>query len=300
MCGGWPKSFKFIIRSPVIGIFDQMIVHLPTLKQLQYLVALRRHRPFRQRRRGLLRHPVDAVRRHPRARDPARRDPGRAHPPRRPLHRARRANRRQGASASCARPRNWPTWPAPQGQPLHGELRMGVIPTIAPFLLPTMLPRLRAAMARAQALPARGDQPARPATRFTAASSTACCSPFPSLAAKSRMRGLFDDRLFVAFPRGEAPTAPTVDAGCDRRRPAAAARGRPLPQGPCAVRLQPARASRPGGDDGHLAAHAGADGRQRARPDLHPGNGDRGRAFSAAPASTRGRSMPSTAPAASR
>ena len=30
-----------------------------------------------------------------------------------------------------------------QGRPLHGELRMGVIPTIAPFLLPAMLPRLR-------------------------------------------------------------------------------------------------------------------------------------------------------------
>src|SRR3954451_18681776 len=30
-----------------------------------------------------------------------------------------------------------------EGRPLHGELRLGVIPTIAPFLLPTMLPRLR-------------------------------------------------------------------------------------------------------------------------------------------------------------
>src|SRR6188508_1675794 len=30
------------------------------------------------------------------------------------------------------------------GEPLAGELRMGVIPTIAPFLLPSMLPRLRA------------------------------------------------------------------------------------------------------------------------------------------------------------
>src|SRR5438128_9744223 len=30
-----------------------------------------------------------------------------------------------------------------EGKPLHGELRMGVIPTIAPFLLPAMLPRLR-------------------------------------------------------------------------------------------------------------------------------------------------------------
>src|SRR3954463_2484966 len=30
-----------------------------------------------------------------------------------------------------------------EGKPLHGELRMGVIPTIAPFLLPAMLPKLR-------------------------------------------------------------------------------------------------------------------------------------------------------------
>ena len=29
------------------------------------------------------------------------------------------------------------------GKPLAGELRMGVIPTIAPFLLPALLPRLR-------------------------------------------------------------------------------------------------------------------------------------------------------------
>src|ERR1700712_2154462 len=29
------------------------------------------------------------------------------------------------------------------GKPLAGELRMGVIPTIAPFLLPRMLPKLR-------------------------------------------------------------------------------------------------------------------------------------------------------------
>ena len=31
------------------------------------------------------------------------------------------------------------------GKPLSGDLRMGVIPTIAPFLLPRILPRLRAA-----------------------------------------------------------------------------------------------------------------------------------------------------------
>src|ERR1700710_552243 len=30
------------------------------------------------------------------------------------------------------------------GKPLAGELRMGVIPTIAPFLLPRLLPKLRA------------------------------------------------------------------------------------------------------------------------------------------------------------
>ena len=99
-----------------------------------------------------------------------------------------------------------------EGQPLHGELRMGVIPTIAPFLLPAMLPRLRERMAEPEALSCARRRARRPATRSTAASSTACCWPCPTLAARSIQRRLFDDPLFVAFPRGEAPAAPSVDA----------------------------------------------------------------------------------------
>ena len=136
-----------------------MSAHLPTIKQLQYLVALRQHGAFRQGGGGLLRHPVDPVRGPARARNAARRHPGRAHAPRRPLHRrlgekiadkAVRVLREAEELADMARA---------EGQPLHGELRMGVIPTIAPFLLPAMLPRLRERMAEPQALPARGDQP---------------------------------------------------------------------------------------------------------------------------------------------
>ncbi len=37
-----------------------MSVHLPTIKQLQYLVALRQHGHFGSRGRDLLRHPIDA------------------------------------------------------------------------------------------------------------------------------------------------------------------------------------------------------------------------------------------------
>ena len=46
------------------------------------------------------------------------------------------------------------------GQPLAGRFRLGVIPTIAPFLLPEALPALRARFPKLRALPARG--PDRP------------------------------------------------------------------------------------------------------------------------------------------
>ena len=50
------------------------------------------------------------------------------------------------------------------GQPLTGRFRLGVIPTIAPFLLPKVLSGVRGALSPAQALPARGPH-ARPADR---------------------------------------------------------------------------------------------------------------------------------------
>lgn len=92
------------------------------------------------------------------------------------------------------------------GQPLCGEMRMGVIPTIAPFLLPKILPRLRK------------DWPDLRLFLREEISSDACESlqrghvdcvllalPYPC--GEIDAAELFDDRLFVAFPK-DMPTNP--------------------------------------------------------------------------------------------
>jgi LysR family hydrogen peroxide-inducible transcriptional activator len=91
-----------------------------------------------------------------------------------------------------------------QGKPLHGELRMGVIPTIAPFLLPAMLP------------PLRDKWPSLKLYLREEASHGACEAlhrgqldcvllALPFACGDVDFAALFDDPLFVAFPRGEAP-----------------------------------------------------------------------------------------------
>ena len=105
-----------------------------------------------------------------------------------------------------------------EGQPLHGELRMGVIPTIAPFLLPAMLPRLR------------GEWPSLKLYLREEASQAACEAlhrgqldcvllALPYACGDVDFASLFDDPLFVAFPRGEAPPGDSVDvAAIDENR----------------------------------------------------------------------------------
>jgi LysR family transcriptional regulator, hydrogen peroxide-inducible genes activator len=105
-----------------------------------------------------------------------------------------------------------------EGQPLHGELRMGVIPTIAPFLLPAMLPRLR------------GEWPSLKLYLREEASQAACEAlhrgqldcvllALPFACGDVDFAPLFDDPLFVAFPRGEAPKGDSVDvAAIDENR----------------------------------------------------------------------------------
>ena len=93
------------------------------------------------------------------------------------------------------------------GKPLSGELRMSVIPTIAPFLLPRILPRLRK------------DRPAlklflREETSADAVESLhhgrADCVllalPFP--AGEVDMEHIADDQLFVAFPKDNPRNPP--------------------------------------------------------------------------------------------
>src|SRR5215470_16151062 len=91
-----------------------------------------------------------------------------------------------------------------EGQPLHGELRMGVIPTIAPFLLPAMLPRLRREWPSLKLyLREETSQAACEALHRGQLDCVLLALPYPC--GEVEAATLFDDRLFVAYPGGEAP-----------------------------------------------------------------------------------------------
>jgi len=98
------------------------------------------------------------------------------------------------------------------GQPLAGDLRMGVIPTIAPFLLPTMLPRLREEWPRLRLyLREETSQAACEALHRGQLDCVLLALPYGCGDIASAV--LFDDPLFVAFPSGEAPVGTAVEAG---------------------------------------------------------------------------------------
>jgi len=99
-----------------------------------------------------------------------------------------------------------------EGQPLHGELRMGVIPTIAPFLLPAMLPLLRNQWPNLKLyLREETSQAACDALHRGQLDCVLLALPYACGDIDKAM--LFDDRLFVAYPKGEAPRGATVEAG---------------------------------------------------------------------------------------
>jgi LysR family transcriptional regulator, hydrogen peroxide-inducible genes activator len=90
------------------------------------------------------------------------------------------------------------------GKPLSGELRMSVIPTIAPFLLPRMLAKLR------------HDRPELKLYLREETSAAACESlnrghvdcallALPYACGDVDSATLFADRFYLAFPAGEAP-----------------------------------------------------------------------------------------------
>ena len=99
-----------------------------------------------------------------------------------------------------------------QGRPLHGELRMGVIPTIAPFLLPTMLPRLREQWPQLKLyLREETSQAACEALHRGQLDCVLLALPFACGEVDSA--ALFDDPLFVAYPaRRSAEHGKSVDA----------------------------------------------------------------------------------------
>jgi LysR family hydrogen peroxide-inducible transcriptional activator len=96
-----------------------------------------------------------------------------------------------------------------EGRPLHGELRLGVIPTIAPFLLPAMLPRLREEWPSLK-LYLREETSHAACEALHRGQLDCVLLALPFACGDVESAPLFEDRLFVAFPGGEAPRGVTV------------------------------------------------------------------------------------------
>ncbi len=194
-----------------------MIVHLPTIKQLQYLVALREHGHFgkaaeacfvtqstlsaglRELETLLNVTLVERTRRLVRFTALGEKI----------ADKAVRVLRETEELAEMARA---------EGQPLHGELRMGVIPTIAPFLLPAMLPRLRREWPSLK-LYLREETSQAACEALHRGQLDCVLLALPYACGDIDSAPLFDDPLFVAFPRGEAPAGKLVDvAAIDENR----------------------------------------------------------------------------------
>ncbi|MDB5708278.1 MAG: hydrogen peroxide-inducible s activator [Sphingomonas bacterium] len=188
-----------------------MTVHLPTIKQLQYLIALRQHGHFGKAAEAcfvtqstlsaglrelenllgvtLVERTRRVVRFTPLGQKIA--------------DKAVRLLREGEELADMARA---------QGQPLHGELRMGVIPTIAPFLLPAMLPRLRRQWPDLKLfLREETSHQACEALHRGQLDCVLLALPFACGGGVDEA-ALFDDRLFVAYPPGEAPPGSSIAA----------------------------------------------------------------------------------------
>ena len=100
------------------------------------------------------------------------------------------------------------------GKPLAGELSMGVIPTIAPFLLPTLLPRLRAQWPDLKLY--LREEPSQAACDALQRGQLDCVLlALPFACGDVDKAELFEDRFLIAFPPGAAEALPetvTADA----------------------------------------------------------------------------------------
>jgi LysR family transcriptional regulator, hydrogen peroxide-inducible genes activator len=97
------------------------------------------------------------------------------------------------------------------GAPLSGELRMSVIPTIAPFLLPRILPRLRAE--RPQLKLFLREEPSTAAIESLHHGRADCVLlALPFSTGEVEMEHLFDDQLLIAFPKDDPRDPPATIA----------------------------------------------------------------------------------------
>ena len=93
------------------------------------------------------------------------------------------------------------------GKPLSGELRMGVIPTIAPFLLPRLLPRLRAEWPDLK-LYLREEVTAAACDSLQRGRLDCVLLALPYRCGEVESEDLFEDRLHFAFPAGLGASLP--------------------------------------------------------------------------------------------
>ena len=90
------------------------------------------------------------------------------------------------------------------GRPLSGEMRMSVIPTIAPFMLPYILPRLRKDYPDLKLF--LREEPSAAACEGLQQGRTDCVLlALPYSCGEVESVTLFEDRLYVAFPKDGEP-----------------------------------------------------------------------------------------------
>ena len=95
------------------------------------------------------------------------------------------------------------------GQPLAGELRMSVIPTIAPFLLPKILPRLRKERPLLKLF--LREEPSAAAIESLHHGRADCVLlALPFATGEVEIEPLFDDALYVAFPKDDPRDPPAT------------------------------------------------------------------------------------------
>lgn len=183
-----------------------MATYLPTLKQLQYLIALRDHGHFGKAAEScfVTQSTLSAGLREleslldltlvERTRRVVRFTPlGLAI-----ADKAQRILREAEELAEMARA---------AGKPLSGEMRMGVIPTIAPFLLPQILPKLRAEWPELK-LFLREEISPDACESLQRGHIDCVLLALPYACGEIDKAELFEDRLYVAFPAGEPDNPP--------------------------------------------------------------------------------------------
>lgn len=183
-----------------------MSIYLPTLKQLQYLVALQEHGHFGNAAEGcfVTQSTLSAGLRElesllgltlvERTRRVVRFTPVGE----RIAAQARRVLAEADVLADLARS---------SGKPLSGELRMGVIPTIAPFLLPRLLPKLRADYPELK-LYLREEVTAAACDSLARGRLDCVLLALPYRCGDVDTAELFEDRLQFAFPGSLTATMP--------------------------------------------------------------------------------------------